>query len=274
MSDDTNLIKLMKFLLNEVFKLIFSRQIKFIDKFFFFLSYFPKVLFYKLFNCYKKNISLIGGRKFEYFGRHLNLPLDHLISHLNSYLKYYNKSKIIFDVGASFGLFSLYVKYFNPKAKIYSFEPAEEAYRLAKKNLSGIKNVYLSNFAISNKESEGRIMFNDKYPESSYIVNQVCDDGQKIKKISLDKFIEENNTPKIDLLKIDTEGHELKVLEGAKNTLKITEKIIIETDVSDNGSLIEILKLLDGFTLENFGDINRDGNKIKSTDLIFVKNHH
>jgi hypothetical protein len=38
--------------------------------------------------------------------------------------------------------------------------------------------------------------------------------------ITLDQFCEQENVPHIDVLKIDTEGHDLSVLQGAVGTLK------------------------------------------------------
>ena len=43
----------------------------------------------------------------------------------------------------------------------------------------------------------------------------------KVKTLTLSKFIQENNINDIDILKIDTEGYEYKILIGAKNEIKI-----------------------------------------------------
>ena len=45
---------------------------------------------------------------------------------------------------------------------------------------------------------------------------------------TLDKYVDENKIDHISLLKIDTEGNEINVLEGAKNILDRTDYIIIE----------------------------------------------
>ena len=49
-----------------------------------------------------------------------------------------------------------------------------------------------------------------------------------IKTIKLSDIIKKNKIKKIDLLKIDTEGHELQVLLGLKGKLKIVKVILIE----------------------------------------------
>ena len=46
--------------------------------------------------------------------------------------------------------------------------------------------------------------------------------------ISLDEFAESIKCTTVNILKIDTEGHELEVIEGANATLAMTEKVILE----------------------------------------------
>ena len=56
----------------------------------------------------------------------------------------------------------------------------------------------------------------------------------KVKLETLDNYIKKNNiTSKIELLKIDTEGHELYVLQGAKKTLCNVEFIYFEHHYDD-----------------------------------------
>jgi len=44
----------------------------------------------------------------------------------------------------------------------------------------------------------------------------------------LDIFVKEHDIKKIDLLKFDTEGNELNILNGAKKTLKNTSVVYLE----------------------------------------------
>ena len=100
----------------------------------------------------------------------------------------------------------------------------------------------------------------------------------KVKQDTLDNFVKKNQIPKIDILKIDTEGHELKVLYGAKKILKKTKIIqleILEQKEKFNKKSEKILKFLNsyGFTLiirKNIWSVGIFSN-IKSNELLFVK---
>ena len=55
----------------------------------------------------------------------------------------------------------------------------------------------------------------------------------KIKTINLESYILKNNIKKIDLLKIDTEGHEFEILKGLNNQIKNVELILFEHHYDD-----------------------------------------
>ena len=70
------------------------------------------------------------------------------------------------------------------------------------------KNSYTSSF--------NRINLNYKHThEKDKIKNSI-----QVKTITLDAYINLNQIKKIDILKIDTQGHELNVLKGSKKSLK------------------------------------------------------
>ena len=143
--------------------------------------------------------------------------------------------KIVFDVGASTGGYSKMIKQILPGAKIYAFEPNPDVYKILKKNLngSGIKSF---NTGLSDKKGTGLLWdFADdaelkiSQPFSNFASNikGVIEKlhGQKSKAIkvkltTIDTFCENKKIEKINLLKIDTEGSELKVLQGARRMLK------------------------------------------------------
>jgi len=77
----------------------------------------------------------------------------------------------------------------------------------------------------------------------------------KIKTIKLNNIFQKDRIFKVDLLKIDTEGHELEVLEGLKKKIRIIKYILIEfyydkIYVKYNPKKIHNYLLKNNFTLE------------------------
>ena len=154
-----------------------------------------------------------------------------------------SENSILFDVGAHHGET---IKNFKKNFKynqIHSFEASSMNFEILKYKISNIKNenIFINNFGLSDdkkilninqsKDSASstlsEINSNSKYYKKKIkmlgISNQTKYFNQlEVKLIKIDDYISEKNLNKIDLLKIDTEGHEYYVLKGAlKNLTKI-----------------------------------------------------
>jgi len=134
---------------------------------------------------------------------------------------------ILIDVGANKGLYSreLLQQFAGNLSDLHVFEPSKE---LIEKHLTfNDQRVRVNNMALSN-ESGNVSLF--KVPGNSGLnsltkrrldhFDVVMNDVEEIRAITLDEYVSENNITKIDLLKIDVEGHELDVLNGATGCLK------------------------------------------------------
>jgi len=136
---------------------------------------------------------------------------------------------IIFDVGANIGKFALLAKNELSEKKIFFhlFEPNKKAFFELNKNVEQAK---FNNFALYKENNKYLLFFPEKFTSlGSFIKRQEIQlDENKFGKINiqevnsatLDQYVEENNIHRIDYLKIDTEGTELDVLLGSKNSLK------------------------------------------------------
>ncbi|MBI4234864.1 FkbM family methyltransferase, partial [Candidatus Peregrinibacteria bacterium] len=72
-------------------------------------------------------------------------------------------AKVVFDVGAHVGLFSIYAGLLNDRVKIYAFEPIEDNFLILKENLkkNGIKNVIAKNLALGSVSGMREIYVNE-----------------------------------------------------------------------------------------------------------------
>lgn len=260
--------------LTTFFYFLTNIKISFFVKIKFIIIYFIDIAKIIILNPLIKKTHFLTGQNFFYSGRHINLLLDNISLHLNSYSKYYINANIVIDVGASFGTFPLIIKYLNSKAKVYCFEPSKESFELLYKNVDNLKGVYLFNKAIGNVVKEVLFNYDPSFPEGSSIrkKEKSLNNQYLVSQTTLDNFIKNQNIKKISLLKIDTEGYEYYVLKGGKKTLSITDYLIIEVETSSIKNIINILSILEKLNF-NFIDIgvinNNDDNTIGSLDLIF-----
>ena len=137
------------------------------------------------------------------------------------------------DIGANVGKYTQMLLS-ETNSEIISFEPLKEAF----KELQKIENEHpnrlkVFNYAIGEENTNLELNFSDEKSEKATFSNDIDKlsffDHEKNKKVmtdvmTLDSFFLENssliNKKDIDLIKIDTEGFELEVIKGAKNTIE------------------------------------------------------
>ncbi len=129
---------------------------------------------------------------------------------------------IVFDVGVNSGLTTAW---FAERAKfVYSFEPNED--NVAKinqiKKIRNLDNVEIVNCAVSNKIGRATLYLKP-YIGLHSLANIRPDKTVgtvEVPTVTIDQFCMENNIENISILKIDVEGFELEVLQGAESLLK------------------------------------------------------
>lgn len=118
------------------------------------------------------------------------------------------------DIGADECWWAIFCCEQNPATQVDAFEPGPIPESLQKTLPLKYTNIRLHNKAVSN--TPGFLFLSDQGATSNSRTNE----GSKVECITLDSFFEKKS--KVDLIKIDTEGHELQILE---NLLKYSEKI-------------------------------------------------
>jgi FkbM family methyltransferase len=137
-----------------------------------------------------------------------------------------SEDPVFLDVGANIGLVSLMVLNCLPDARVYAFEPGRHqrelfAETIRRNRLAG--RVVLSPLALS--DSAGAATF------AVHRTRHAAGDGfldtgrggparfEAVEADTLDSWWRRNSAPRIDVLKLDTEGSELLVLRGARETI-------------------------------------------------------
>ncbi|MDP3682946.1 MAG: FkbM family methyltransferase, partial [Ignavibacteria bacterium] len=176
------------------------------------------------------------------------------------------KSPLIIDCGSHMGLSILYFKSIYPDSEIIGFEPNPENFQIIQKNIkeNELSNVKVFNYALSDREgvTDLHVSFNDNDPWTwgdTIVYNMWSDkDNDKkvaIKTVKLSKYI---NRP-VDLIKIDIEGSEQKVLEEIENKLHFIKEIVMEYHGTKTG-----IKVNDYSVIKHI--LERNKFNIKTTD--------
>jgi FkbM family methyltransferase len=134
--------------------------------------------------------------------------------------------RVVFDVGANVGEMSaLFVKHF-PEATVHAFEPVGSTFAKLERALGCNSRLALHKFAASDTAGPATIrLFDD--PAKNTLVTDLTDSCrtissglEKVQMLRLDAVISELKVRFVDLLKIDVEGFEEKVLRGCGKNLK------------------------------------------------------
>lgn len=141
-------------------------------------------------------------------------------------------SLVIFDVGANVGTYTkLLSDVFGRKAEIHSFEPSEKTYKLFLETTKKIDTVISNNFGFSDSEHSESLFTNAAGSGLASVYKRRLDhfaielnEIEEIKLSTIDTYCAENSIPHIHFLKLDVEGHEINVLNGARRMID-SEKI-------------------------------------------------
>jgi FkbM family methyltransferase len=199
--------KMITFMLN-VYRWIFARQI------------------FRTINLYFLNLSLRGLGILNYENTRVNGERHLITKVLPKIIK--NDSPVFFDVGANIGNYTKVLLDSFPDALIHAFEPHPENYSRLMERIFSDK-IKAHNIAIGKICGELTLYDRADGIASSHsslhkaVISEIHKQEVVTFKVgvqSLDDFTKREGIKHIDFLKIDTEGNELAVLQGASQLLK------------------------------------------------------
>lgn len=160
------------------------------------------------------------------------------------------------DIGANNGLYALLAAKVSSNTKVIAFEPMRQARELLLRNIEinehADAQISVSSLALSN--FDGRVQFFETVNPHGFLSTSSSLDrshadntGDWVREViaecgTLDRWVRDNPVQRIDLVKIDVEGAERTVLEGAQQTFARFRPCIV----------VELLALADFAFIDDF----------------------
>ena len=193
-------------------------------------------------------------------------------------LHYLQKDDLFYDVGANVGVYTVLASQVK-KTKTVSIEPLPLTYDklLDNININRLTNVISKNIGLSFEQS--KLYFTTNKDTMNSVALESDDETQEVTVDTLDNISQEYGVP--NAIKIDVEGYERNILNGAKNVLRDDglEVIILELNGSgkkfgflDDDIHSDLLKI--GFSPYSYNPFDRNLTLLKtygSYNTVYIK---
>lgn len=184
------------------------------------------------------------------------------------------KCRYIVDIGSNIGYYAvLEAKLVGPQGRVLAIEPEAHNYELLKINLTtnNFLNVDVVQCAISDENGKSKLYITEAVNTHSLLRPHR---GSAVAVIdvnirTLDSLVQDFNFSRIDFIRMDIEGGEIKAVKGMYQTLKQYKPCILmelHCDAVGTESIINMLKTLKDLGYNPEYIINRD------RDFAWIKN--
>jgi len=138
--------------------------------------------------------------------------------------------KTIFDIGANVGAASVYLAISYPDARVFAFEPGSDALALLRKNVERLRNVSVFPFGLYSSDKTLSLFHgkNDSVESSVCSTTRTTSEVERIRLACAPQFLSEHGIETIDVLKIDTEGCEVPILQSLSKHLPNVKALYVE----------------------------------------------
>ena len=171
--------------------------------------------------------------------------------HQKKIKKFIEKNKIelntYIDIGGFKGKYTDLILKIKKDCKVILIEPQKKYYLTLKEKYKTNKKIEVLNIGISDKKEKLQLKINKHEITSTFSefntrnrylnfkarlfssnLKNMTKNVENVEVLPLNEIIVNKNLTNIDLIKIDTEGHEFKVLSGAKDCIKSINYVLIE----------------------------------------------
>jgi FkbM family methyltransferase len=141
--------------------------------------------------------------------------------HIIKKLKKVNGKNVVFDIGANVGDWSKFLvnEYESTPYTLYMFEPSRKTFELLTENITANEKHFFHNIGFGDKKDTLEIFYEYETQGSASILMKGASHSETVEIETLDDFCDAHNISEIDILKMDVQGYEYNILQGAKRLL-------------------------------------------------------
>jgi FkbM family methyltransferase len=194
----------------------------------------------------------------------------------------YNPSVIV-DVGANIGDMTALFRAHYSQAKIHSIEPISSTFNRLNQRFKNDGAINCHKIGLGEKTYQARMTASEGGKMNS-IVNKNLDhyegELENVKITTLDKFCVHNNLDKIDYLKVDAEGNDIRVLTGGADMIDRHNIDFVQVEASahldEENGILSIANFMKKYNYRIFGFYEQVGEWVEGTpelrrlDIVFI----
>src|SRR5947208_15183987 len=119
------------------------------------------------------------------------------------------------------------------EGRVLAFEPSPDncAWLRRSVDLNGYRSIELFEIALSDTRGEAKLYLGDRIGRHSLLPRPIDQQTITVPVDTLDSVLEATGDPHVDVVKIDVEGAELKVLQGGPKTLGRNAPMMLMIDI-------------------------------------------
>jgi len=142
-------------------------------------------------------------------------------------IRHLPRGGVFYDLGANAGFYTVIAaRHVGKQGQVYAFDPTPEAAARVRRNatLNGFRNLTVVEAAVS--DEVGTLSFaHDGFSTGNTLNERSAGNRIQVQSITLDAWMQEHRAP--DVIMVDTEGAEIRVLQGAMNLIREHRPVIM-----------------------------------------------
>jgi FkbM family methyltransferase len=189
----------------------------------------------------------------------------------------------IIDVGANHGGWTRTALNYFPNAQYSLLEPQQWLESYVKDLLETNSKIRFFPCGAGSESGSLKFTITSRDDSSNFLISSVDANNAgyeqiDVEVVTLNELVSKHNLPQPDIIKIDAEGFDLKVLEGADNFFGKTEIFMVEAAVVAKvieNSFLKVVEFMNlrGYKLFDITDMNRpfEPRVLWLTELVFIR---